>query len=122
MTPDNNYVHIHISAMCPRDNLQIKFTEVICTSPRACATEQIRRWGWSIGATLFFVPLLLKNWRVYYIFHNPTQKKKVSLNLPYSRCGSTRECMGQVASHVLSPSIIVEYALISCCTCLCPTD
>ena len=78
MTPDNNYVHIHISAMCPRDNLQIKFTEVICTSPRTCATEQIRRWGWNIGATLFFVPLLLKNWRVYYIFHNPTKRKIVS--------------------------------------------
>ena len=39
---------------------------------------QIWRWGWSIGASLFFVPMLLKNWRVYYIFHNPTKHKIVS--------------------------------------------
>ena len=36
---------------------------------------EIWRWGWSIGASLFFVPMLLKNWRVYYIFHNPTKHK-----------------------------------------------
>ena len=42
---------------------------------------QVWRWGWNIGASLFFVPLLLKNWRVYYIFHNPTKHKIVSLTL-----------------------------------------
>ena len=69
-------------------------------SQYVCAHEQIRRWGWNIGATLFFVPLLLKNLRVYYIFHNPTQRKIVSLFMCIY--------MGKLWYHALTSSFNLE--------------
>ncbi len=31
----------------------------------------------SVGYVLVFAPVLVKMWRVYYIFHNPSPNKKV---------------------------------------------
>ena len=80
---------------------------------------QVWRWGWNVGSTLFFVPLLLKNWRVYYIFHNPTHHKIVSMvnsmhYLAQKSFGSTtvlHACVGatkvfyQVAPFYACPSL-----------------
>ena len=40
-------------------------------------SNQIQKWLLGLGATLLFMPLLLKTWRVYYIFHNPLKRKVV---------------------------------------------
>ena len=39
--------------------------------------SQFRVWVFSIGYTLCFAVILSKTWRIYYIFNNPTAKKKV---------------------------------------------
>ena len=52
----------------------------ICTIVNAllCTSLQIRQWSFSVGYTLCFAVILTKTWRIYYIFNNPTTKKKVS--------------------------------------------
>jgi len=41
--------------------------------------SQTRIWVSFIGFTLFFGPILVKAWRVYYIFRSIKLKKKVNL-------------------------------------------
>lgn len=36
---------------------------------------ELHKWLLSLGTTLVFLPLLLKTWRIYYIFHNPLKRK-----------------------------------------------
>ena len=38
-------------------------------------------WAQCVGVTLFFSPILVKMMRIYYIFSNPTSKKKVKHQL-----------------------------------------
>jgi len=42
-------------------------------------SSQTRIWVSFIGFTLFFGPILVKAWRVYYIFRSIKLKKKVNL-------------------------------------------
>ena len=75
---------------------------------------QVWRWGWNIGATLFFVPLLLKNWRVYYIFHNPTKHKIVSISLHIARntlC-SSYTVHRRLLSFLSSSQAVTDWKLI----------
>ena len=45
---------------------------------------QIRQWLFSLGYTLCFAVILAKTWRIYYIFNNPTSKKKVKINIHWT--------------------------------------
>ena len=42
---------------------------------------QVGYWLAMVGYAISFSAVLAKMWRVYYIFHNPTTNKRVSLNM-----------------------------------------
>ena len=50
---------------------------------------QLRVWLFVVGHALCFGSVLLKMWRIYYIFHHPTAKKIVGLLVIYQRNIST---------------------------------
>ena len=49
---------------------------------------QLRQWLSPIGYTLCFAVILSKTWRIYYIFNNPTKKKKVEVCRTTTRVSS----------------------------------
>ena len=53
----------------------------------------------NVGYVLCFAPVLMKMWRVYYIFHNPAPNKKVRYN---SLSTVTEPCACGCNKHALN--------------------
>ena len=81
-------VSVHITVKCRQHSLQACYTDCDYVLIVIFCNTQIQNILGCIGYVLIFAPVLVKMWRVYYIFHNPSPRKKVSRHVYHSSVGT----------------------------------